>query len=382
MQGINPPNKVFIIGGDHHNGLGLARIFGLNGIKVHAIVISEKKRSWMASSKYVASKAIFKTEKEAFDYLLKNFSNETDKPFIIPYSDGAAMELDLRLNQFKDIFYVPSINGEQGRIAALMNKDAQYKWACEHGIKMAQSAVIDCFFDDCLKNICEKFNFPCILKPNNSANGSKLDIVVCDNYASLKTAVEKYKSNGYRFAIVQEYLSIDYEIDVLGGIANGRISSIFPHKIIRRWPKGTGTSSFTQVLVDENSIFNSKKILSNLVEDGFNGLYDMELFKVGNEYYLNEINFRNSGSCFRTIKQKFYYAYKWFCETVKCESPECTVPQDDCFSMTEYTDFRHVLKGNVSFKHWISDFLRCRNFSILNLRDFLPILYKILYRIM
>lgn len=36
-------NKIITIGGEHHNGLGLARIFGLNNYEVHSLVVSEKK---------------------------------------------------------------------------------------------------------------------------------------------------------------------------------------------------------------------------------------------------------------------------------------------------------------------------------------------------
>ena len=32
MLDVNEKYEVIIVGGDHHNGLGLARIFGINGI--------------------------------------------------------------------------------------------------------------------------------------------------------------------------------------------------------------------------------------------------------------------------------------------------------------------------------------------------------------
>ncbi len=35
-------NKVVIVGGNHHNGLGLARSFGRFGIEVISVVIDEK----------------------------------------------------------------------------------------------------------------------------------------------------------------------------------------------------------------------------------------------------------------------------------------------------------------------------------------------------
>ena len=36
-------NKVIIIGGDHYNALGLARVFGVNGVKPYGLLISYSK---------------------------------------------------------------------------------------------------------------------------------------------------------------------------------------------------------------------------------------------------------------------------------------------------------------------------------------------------
>ena len=127
----NPDNKVIIIGGDHHNGLNLARIFGLNGKKVFAVVITDQAKSWMVKSKFIDGYSIFKTEKEGLDFVLEKFSSEPAKPFIIPYSDGAALELDLRLNEFKEKFFVPSINGKQGEIAGWRGGEGGYKECCQ-----------------------------------------------------------------------------------------------------------------------------------------------------------------------------------------------------------------------------------------------------------
>lgn len=347
MQDTNmPKNRVIIIGGDHHNGLGLARIFGLNGKKITAIIVSNKKRSWMATSKFIESHKIFSTEKDAFDFILETYSDEPDKPVLIPYSDGAAMELDLRLNQFKENFYVLSINGEQGRIAALMDKDAQYKWAKEHGIKMAESAVVDVRCSDLERVLFP--SFPCIVKPNNSAESQKKDISICSSNNDLLETLKLYKK-GYTKALIQEYLNIEFELDVLGGIVSDGVSSIFPHQIIRRWPEKKEQVLLQKPFFRKMLYFFSESILNVLQKEGFVGLYDMELFKVRNCFYLNEINFRNSGNCFRTISQRFFYAPKWVSEIVFGNYEGLIIPDDEVYSMTEYTDFRHVAKGRVGF---------------------------------
>lgn len=63
-------NIVFIVGGDHHNGLGLARIFGLNGVEVRSIVAGDCKKSFLRRSKFVSESLVFPTEKDAYNYLV------------------------------------------------------------------------------------------------------------------------------------------------------------------------------------------------------------------------------------------------------------------------------------------------------------------------
>lgn len=141
--------EVIIVGGDHHNGLGLARIFGINKVKVHSFVISENLKSFLAKSKYVYDCHICANERQAFDAIVSIFGSVREKFFIIPYSDAAALELDLRLYEFKG-FMIPSIKEKQGLIAELMDKSNQYQFAKENGIKMAQT--ITYYFDQKMLN--------------------------------------------------------------------------------------------------------------------------------------------------------------------------------------------------------------------------------------
>lgn len=333
----------------------------------------------MASSKYVASKAIFKTEKEAFDYLLKNFSNETDKPFLIPYSDGAAMELDLRLNQFKDIFYVPSINGEQGRIAALMNKDAQYKWACEHGIKMAQSAVIDV---NAKTPLSSRVKGRVILKPVVSALGDKRDIVICQNDIEFSTALQNFKEKKYEKVFCQEFLDIEYEIVVVGYVLRNKDICFVAHRVIRRWPDKCGTNSFSLQITDENVLEKCESLLKNIQLFDYQGLIDVELFWVNGELYLNEINWRNSGGDFRSIGDGFYFAY-WFylLQLGKIDEYKWS-PSINIYSMVEYTDFRHVLKKSVFLRDWLANLISCQNFALFSKNDMKPFFMKFVLKLL
>ena len=113
-------NKVILIGGNHHNGLGLAR-----------------------KSKYWAKTWVIKSDDEIVEFLLNAFQNEKEKPVVIPYSDGAAEEIDLNLDRLKEHFLLPSIGGQQGKIAELMDKQKQVEFAQTYGIPMAKSCVVE-----------------------------------------------------------------------------------------------------------------------------------------------------------------------------------------------------------------------------------------------
>ena len=374
----NPENKVIIIGGDHHNGLGLARIFGLNGKKVFAVVITDQQKSWMVKSKFIEGFAIFRTEKEGLDFIQEKFSNEMAKPFIIPYSDGAALELDLRLNEFKDKFHVPSINGEQGKIASLMDKLAQYEWAQKREIKMAKSVSVSLESD--YSQILSNFKFPVILKPEISAKGDKQDIAICQNINEAQDACSELKEKGYDSIFAQEYIKVDKEILIVGFIEKKIISSAF--KVIRKWPLHYGTGCFSSMVSEEKILAKCKALLSTIANYGYNGLIDVECFWVNDELYLNEINWRNSGGDFRAVNESFYYAY-WFYRSVcsaNYEIPSWKAPSNS-YSMVGIPDFRHVLKRNISLKEWFKDVCKTRNFATIRLDDLKPFIFRfIIYR--
>jgi len=382
MQDTNiPQNRVIIIGGDHHNGLGLARIFGLNGKKITAIIISCKKHSWIATSKYIENYRIFNNEKEAFDYICETYSNERLKPVLIPYSDGAALELDLRLNELKEKFFVPSINEKQGLIASLMNKENQYKWASERGVKMAKSCVVD------LKNqehsLPNTFGFPVILKPVKSAYAKKLDIAVCLSDKEYSNSIADLIEKKYESIFIQQFLNVDFEIVIVGAVSSKDDFVFSAYRVIRSWPSKGGTNSYSITITNEKILMQCKNLLKKIALFGYVGTIDVEAFLIKDELYLNEINWRNSGGDFRLLNHNYFYAY-WF---YLCICNGCVMSVDwhapeKTYAMVEYTDFRHVLKFEISLIQWILDLVRCKNFALWNKNDMKPFFAKFLFALM
>lgn len=367
-------NVVYVVGGDHHNGLGLARIFGLNGVEVRCLVAGDCKKSFLRKSRYVSECKVFSTEKEAYNYLARLPRNK-DKAFIIPYSDAAALELDKRLDEFKNRYYVPSINNTQGEIARLMDKQNQYDFAKASGIRMAETVTANIKADE--HHELDNMPFPCIIKPVISAEGHKRDIAICNSRKELDKVIAKYKELGYYRALVQEYLTIDYEIDVFGCILKQKpyICQI-PTKTIRSWLPQGGTNSFSRIIINPKKVEGCKKIIEAIQKCGFYGLYDIELFVVNGKIVLNEINLRNSGDVYMGLAQKYYYPYAWYCDVLRKEVDILPNPKQADYTMTECADIRNVLAHNTKLRQWIRDYRKCKDYALYFKGDMGPALSR------
>ena len=373
-------NKVIIVGGDHHNGLGLARALGVNGVEVHCVVADTCKKSFLEKSKSVKSCAVFPTEKEAFDHVLSAFGREAEKPVIIPYSDGAAQELDMRLDEFSGQFFVPSIGGIQGQLASMMDKQKQHQFAQEHQIRMAQTTVV--WMKSVTSELLDGIKIPCIIKPVLSAEGDKRDIAVCRSREDLEKQIELYRSKGYFRALVQEYLSIDYEIDVFGCIMKQEPGiCLIPTHTLRAWPPEGGTNSFSKIITDPELVGKCKAIIERLRDSGFYGLYDMELFVCGSEIYLNEINYRNSGDVYMALSQGYYYPYAWVCDCVGLPVTIDDHPTSGDYTMTECADLRNAVFGPLSVMQWLKDFGKCKDYALKYKGDMKPAFSRYFYYI-
>ena len=157
-------NSVIIFGGDHYNALGLARVFGINGIKPYGILTVDKgqeKKVYAAKSRYWNKNWIVNSEEEGLNIIIEKFSNIYEKAVIIPSSDRAELIIDQNMNRLKSKFYVPGIRNEQGAVSRLMNKTIQNEWARTIGLKTAESCELDLYENDCIRKIRW---YPCILK--------------------------------------------------------------------------------------------------------------------------------------------------------------------------------------------------------------------------
>lgn len=365
-------NKVILLGGNHHNGLGLARIFGINGIKPYGIIIGkDSKRKFICKSKYWEKTWAVANETEAINILLKNFCDEKLKPVLIPWSDGASSAIDQNLNRLIKYFFVPSLNGKEGAVDSLMDKFNQIEFAHKYGLPMAKSWIVDLHQN----NLPNDLVYPCFLKPVASYEGKKSDIKKCDTISETAEYCEELRKKGYKRILVQEFLDFEKEIEFVG--CCGKTKAYLISENIREWPVVGGTNSFFGIYNTHEVAKVCDTIWEALHSEGYNGLFDIELLLVDGKIYLNEINWRNTGNSFFSLGTGVYYALIWYFDVIGMKHTlKCFCQDEAQFAMDEAVDLRHVVYCGLPLKQWLKDKKKTQSFALWFKGDLKPTIYQ------
>lgn len=372
-------NKVIVLGGaGYHNSLGLARVFGINGIEPYGILTKASKHklgNHCALSKYWKKVWLVEEEEKAISILLDNFTKEDEKPVLVPGSDGFAYLIDNNYDKLSEFFILPGINHKQGEVVKLMDKFQQVKWAKEAGINVADAQIIQ------LDEVTAKpitISFPLILKPVVSAEGDKRDIRKCEDQKSLKEELEELKKKGYKRILAQEFITKDYEIELFGAILKHADKTPFLlSKHYREWPIVGGTVCYHEFITDSSLRRYAEDILDKIKNVGYVGNIDIELFMVNGQLMLNEVNFRNSGDIYACFTNEVYYPYYSYLDMINSApfSYNCNY-SDKTTAMDEILDLRHMVYGSLSLKEWFKDWKRCADFSLYFKGDIKPALAR------
>lgn len=368
-------NKVILIGGNHHNGLGLVRNFGVNKIRPYGIIIGGINECFVTKSKYWEKTWILSNENEAIKFLIDHFKNEVEKPVIIPWSDSAAAAIDNNLDALKPYFILPSLGGMQGAIVKMMDKQRQIEFINKYGLPMAKSWTVRLPYE---RGSCE-FIFPCICKPVSSYEGLKTDIRKCENLNELLLYFEEIRSKGYKRILVQEFINYDKELEFVGS-CDDNPSYIISHNV-RNWPVVGGTNSFLQIIADKDVKCVCEKLLKALKCENYSGMFDIELFQVKNRILVNEINWRNTGNSFFSLGTGVHYAVIWYLNAIGIDTSNMKRYTEDTsqYAMNEATDLRHVVFGKLKLVEWFSDLQKTKSFALWYVKDLKPSLYQYIY---
>ena len=349
-------NKLILIGGDHYNGLSLVRLFGKKGFHPYGIIVGSGAASgFLKESKYWERVWTVSDESRILDILMDNFKEETVKPVLIPWSDGAASTIDNNLELLSQYFIIPSIGKKQSALYEMMDKGRQVEFAHACGLQIAESYEIDL---TCPLNT-EGIKFPCIGKPIVSCEGDKKDIKKIDNRDELLAYLEVLKNKGYHRFLLQEYVTIEKEYDV-EGFLDGEQSTYFVSEKVRTWPNIGGPTAYAFSVNNPSLNAEVDKIVAYLRKIGYSGLFDVEIFKVGDRYLFNEMNWRNSAVCFAALYSGVEYPLYWYNAVTGRECAIHRPAEYGIYCMVELLDFQRVKHREMSLPAWLKDLKRSK----------------------
>ncbi len=333
-----------VIGGNHHNTLGLIRGLGRKGVMSSLILQSSSNNNYVLKSKYITDFLLVKSDEDIINALRNKRKKE--KQVIICTSDGSASVIDRNRNELKDFYYLPGCE-EQNRLTTLMNKETMSKLAEECGLRIPKSIMVS-RIETNLKDI----PYPCITKPILSIEGSKADIVICQNEDELRDYLNQSHTANFQ---IQEYILKTMEYQLIGVVKD---DCLIPgrSRIITQ-PQYTNTGFLRYEKLDGNEPM--KQSLEFLKRTGYSGLFSMEFIRdaEGNDYFM-EINFRNDGNSICVTDAGVNLPYIWY---KLCTDSEYSLSSVDStiheiFVMPEFNEIDYWCAGQISFNRMVREF--------------------------
>ncbi len=362
-------NKVIVIGGNHHNMLGVIRALGENNVKSEIILMCNNNKSFVDKSKYVISTNYLSTEEEIINYLL-NRSNYS-KDIIIPTSDFAAFILDKNYNRLSKKYIIQNIDKKENQIVKYMDKYNQYKLLTKYDVLTPKTIKIST-----KKNINSIKKYPIICKPSSSIIGSKADMFICYTEEEFIKTVDYYKNNGFEDFIAQEFIENAEEYNLVGFCNNNSVQFYGLVNKIRIYPPKKGTLSLGYITkYDKEKFSNLELLLKNL---HYCGLIDIDLFKIENNFYVNEINFRNSGNSYGFVAGGNYIVFDWINSILKKKKNDLKC-NDNVYFRDEFCELKNLVKRNISFKEWYLSRKKAKVCYVYNSKDLKPFIWKMVY---
>lgn len=370
MEGIAMSNVLdhlhIVLCQEHYNPLGIIRSLGEAGISPIAIIVKNSRKQYVGSSKYICRSMYADDITEAISILKKEYSNESNKPFVYITDDYFLEYIDNHYDEFKDLFIFPNAGGN-GKISYYMNKDHLNQLARECGISVPNSVVLPKGeLPKCLK-------YPIITKAISSTSGAwKEDSFICNTEAEL---IEAYSIIKGETMLLQEYIDRagEFNIDALS-VNHGKsvflsMLTDFVYLVPGRY------STYLNVKnVDDNDL--AQKIRKMIEKIGFEGVFDGEFMigKDGTTYFL-EINFRPNAFNHASTDAGMNCPYLWAKGMLEGEVSEQNyrqIPKGFRY-MVENTDFKdRVISKRTNIFKWFWDFVRCESHAFFNIRDIKP----------
>lgn len=354
-------SKVIVIGGNHHNTLGVIRSLGFKGLKSDVVIVTEQKKPYVSYSKYIQNCQLLTSSSQILNYLLETKSRNGTKQVIISCADFVTAVLDAHQEQLADYYYLPVGNGNLNQI---MDKEIMSKIANSCGLKTPLNYTID---------EASSYEKKLIIKPLKSIDGSKSDISIVNDKESLINYLSS--SHTCQFQI-QEYIEKSLEFQLIGCSLNGGEILIIPGvSIILRQPENTNTGFLKYVSADKFQFNNLNACKIFIQSIGYSGLFSLEFLRdKDNKDFFLEINLRNDGNAICVTSAGMNLPYIWYSYCIGSNDwiQEASAFVRDTIVMPEFDDFINVLKGKLSIIKWLKDVSRTDCFMEYDKTDKAP----------
>lgn len=353
-------NRVVVIGGDHHNTLGVIRGLGEKGVSPDLILVTPSKMTFVDASKYIARQWKVKEDDDIIDLLLAQYKDEVEKTVVICCSDSSSGIIDENLDRLNSFFFLPGSNC-QGRITKLMNKQEMANLANEVGLIIPNISHVSGFEQD-----LSKIQLPCIIKPLVSRFGNKSEIAICRSYGELQKYVASHDICNCQ---IQEYIEKDFEYQLIGCSAKNEVIIPGVSKILRPC-KGSNTS-FLHYSSIEEGFWEIEKCKEFVRRTGYHGLFSLEFLrdKNGKDYFM-EINFRNDGNGICVTAAGISLPYIWYLDCIGRDySQEMKETVKPVYIMPDMAELKLLLTGQISLSDYISDFRMTNRFMEYDKND-------------
>ena len=381
--------NAIIIGQNYSTSIGIINAIGIDGYR--SATIKRVTHKPLFPTPELVSKYIEKYEytavrpgKQLIDVMINQYAQRDNKIVIIPSDDYCAALIDKYRRQLAPFFVIPGIeNGPS--VEYIMDKEEQKKAAIRHGILTARYSLIH-IEEDTYE--LPEIKFPCITKPKKSIEGSKKNIRVCQDNNELEEVLANVIKSGGKDILAEEIINYEHEYTV-PGLALPRC--VYIPALLKKTHIGQGehrgVTGAGEVVPIENSITIIENIKKLILDIGFVGIFDVELFEKDNQYYFNELNLRNGAAGYaltaaganipaaymewaKTGKTKFSFkpeSLSFVSEKVILESYEA--------GLISWHDYKKIVKSaDVRLVNNINDKSSRRAFRLLECKAILRVL--------
>lgn len=358
---MNPQSDFILFGTGNYNTLGVLHQLGEIGVDPFLLIVGKardrKKGNIIGYSKFAKRIVEVASENEGLEWLVEHRETFRNGTIVYPTSDTAERLLDSHFETFHPQFRFPN-SGSGGAVTRLMDKKLQTEIALDAGLP-----VIKSLYSNAPDFSFSRVEYPCMVKPQNSTEGSKGDMRVCRNEAELKKALTE--ANETQNFIVQKYIHNESDRLFLGMVfSSGEIW--IPAVVVKPGVSARGEYTHAVVSTDVNRYFPDLEKGKNFVRKlGYRGPFSIEFgHEKGHDYFF-EINLRNDGTSHYPLNAGINFAAAYINDF---PSPANGMPEYEMID--EVGDLRRVLGRDVSLSGWFRSFRKAGSYKFYRKGDY------------